>query len=110
MTGSAPWPSRPAGREVLPFPSEGLGACGRPVQDFAAGPVKHTMQELAYPVQRDDMESRAPLDILPGYSFTPNSEAIVASYGGKVWRIAMDGSGATEIPFEADVKLVDLAF
>jgi Tol biopolymer transport system component len=60
---------------------------------------------LAYPVQRDDMESRAPLDVLPGYSFTPDSRAIIASYGGKVWRIPMDGSAQTEIPFRADVKL-----
>ncbi|MFT5144005.1 MAG: Tol biopolymer transport system component [Rhodothermales bacterium] len=60
---------------------------------------------LAYPVQRDDMESRARLDLLPGYSFTPDSEAIIASYGGKVWRIPIDGSAQTEIPFQADVKL-----
>lgn len=60
---------------------------------------------LAYPVQRDDMESRAPLDLLPGYSFMPNSEAIVASYGGKIWSIPMDGSAPTEIPFEIDAKV-----
>ena len=35
-----------------------------------------TQQEewLAFPVQRDDMESRAPLDAYPGYSFTPDSK------------------------------------
>ena len=60
---------------------------------------------LAYPVQRDDMESRAPLDVLPGYSFTPDSRAIVASYGGKIWRVPLDGTPQAEIPFEADVKV-----
>jgi len=60
---------------------------------------------LAYPVQRDEQESRAPLDVLPGYAFTPDSEAVVASYGGKIWRIPMDGSDAVEIPFSADVEL-----
>jgi Tol biopolymer transport system component len=60
---------------------------------------------LAYPVQRDEMESRAPLDVLPGYSFTPDSRAIVASYGGEIWRVPMDGSEPTQIPFEADVEL-----
>ncbi len=60
---------------------------------------------LAYPVQRDDMESRAPLDVLPGYSFTPDSEAIVVSYGGKIWRVPMDGSAPAEIPFEAEVEV-----
>jgi len=42
---------------------------------------------LAYPVQRDEQESVAPLDVLPGYSFTPDSKAIVVSYGGKIWRV-----------------------
>ncbi|NNM34573.1 MAG: amidohydrolase family protein, partial [Gemmatimonadetes bacterium] len=60
---------------------------------------------LAYPVQRDDMESRAPLDVLPGYSFTPDSEAVVVSYGGKIWRVPMDGSAPTGIPFEVEVEL-----
>jgi Tol biopolymer transport system component len=60
---------------------------------------------LAYPVQRDDMESRAPLDVLPGYSFTPDSRAIVVSYGGEIWRVPVDGTAATKIPFEAPVKL-----
>ncbi|MGE3525810.1 MAG: amidohydrolase family protein, partial [Gemmatimonadales bacterium] len=60
---------------------------------------------LAYPVQRDEMESRAPLDILPGYSFTPDSKSVVASYGGEIWRIPTEGGAATKIPFEADVKL-----
>ncbi|WP_419941101.1 amidohydrolase family protein [Candidatus Palauibacter sp.] len=60
---------------------------------------------LAYPVQRDEQESRAPLDLLPGYAFLPDGSAIVASYGGKIWNIPMDGGEPTEIPFEAEVEL-----
>ncbi len=60
---------------------------------------------LAYPIQRDEQESRAPLDLLPGYAFLPDGSAIVISYGGKIWKVAMDGSGAEEIPFEVPVKL-----
>ncbi|MBI4419824.1 MAG: PD40 domain-containing protein, partial [Gemmatimonadetes bacterium] len=60
---------------------------------------------LAYPVQRDDQESRATLDVLPGYSFTPDSRAIVVSYGGEIWRVPADGSAATKIPFEAEVSV-----
>ncbi|MGH7679221.1 MAG: amidohydrolase family protein [Gemmatimonadaceae bacterium] len=59
---------------------------------------------LAYPVQRDDQESRSTLDVLPGYSFTPDSRAIIASYGGKIWRVPMDGTAQAEIPFEVAVK------
>ncbi|MBU6365095.1 MAG: PD40 domain-containing protein [Gemmatimonadetes bacterium] len=54
---------------------------------------------LAYPTQRDEMESRAPMDALPGMSFTPDSKALVASYGNKLWKVAVDGSGQAEIPF-----------
>jgi len=60
---------------------------------------------LAYPVQRDEQESRAPLDVLPGYAFLPDGSAIVTSYGGKIWNVPMDGSDATEIPFEVEVEV-----
>ena len=60
---------------------------------------------LAYPVQRDDMESRATLDVLPGYSFTPDGRAVVVSYGGEIWRVPVDGGAAAKIPFEAPVQV-----
>lgn len=60
---------------------------------------------LAYPVQRDDQESRATVDVLPGYAYTPDSRAIVVSYGGEIWRVPLDGSPQVKIPFEAPVKL-----
>ena len=60
---------------------------------------------LAYPVQRDDQESRATLDVLPGYAFTPDSRDVIASYGGEIWRIPVSGGNATKIPFSANVKL-----
>jgi len=60
---------------------------------------------LAYPVQRDDQESRASRDALPGMSFTPDSERLVASYGGKIWSIPIAGGAATEIPFRVRTEL-----
>ena len=60
---------------------------------------------LAYPVQRDEQESIAPQGVLPAMAFTPDSKFLIASYGGKLWKLPVDGSAATEIPFEADVKL-----
>jgi Tol biopolymer transport system component len=60
---------------------------------------------LAFPVQRDEIESRAPMDAYPGYAFTPDSKAIVVSYGGEIWRVPVDRSPATKIPFEAEVNL-----
>lgn len=64
---------------------------------------------LAYPVQNDDQESRATLDVLPGMSFTPDSRALVASWGGKLWRVPVGQDGApgdaAEIPFRVDYEL-----
>ena len=73
---------------------------GLRIRDLSSGDEKW----LAYPVQRDEMESRAPLDILPGYSFTADSKAIVVSYGGEFWRVPVDGTTAVKIPFQAPVK------
>lgn len=74
---------------------------GLRLRDLASGEERW----LAYPVQRDDQESRAPLDALPGFSFTPDSRAVVASYGGEIWRVPIDGSAPAKIPFTADVAL-----
>ena len=60
---------------------------------------------LRVPVQRDDMESRATLDILPGYTFTPDGTALISFWDGGFWRLPLDGSAATEIPFRVDVTL-----
>src|SRR5581483_9454602 len=47
----------------------------------------------------------APLDVYPGYAFTPDSRAIVVTYGGEIWRVPVDKSSPSKIPFSADVKL-----
>ena len=60
---------------------------------------------LAYPVQHDDQESRATLDVLPGMSFTPDSAHLVASYGGKIWKLPIAGGKAEEIPFRVRFDL-----
>jgi Tol biopolymer transport system component len=67
----------------------------------------HTGDEkwLAYPVQRDDQESIATMGVLPGMAFTPDSKDLVASYGGKIHRIPVDGSAPQEIAYSADLRL-----
>ncbi len=61
---------------------------------------------LMYPVQRDDQEAMATRDAFPGMSFTPDSTAVLTTYDGKIWRVPIDGSGPSIIPFhvEADVS------
>lgn len=60
---------------------------------------------LAYPVQRDDQESIASRDVLPGMSFTPDGAEVVVSYGGKIWRLPVDGGEAIPVPFTVNVDL-----
>lgn len=60
---------------------------------------------LAYPVQRDEQESIAPQGVLPGMAFTPDSKFLIATYGGKIWKLPVNGSAAVEIPFEVELNL-----
>ena len=39
-------------------------------------------------------------------SFTPDSKELVASYGGKIYRIPIDGGKAINVPFKINEKLV----
>ena len=86
---------------TLVFGTRHEDATGLRARDLATGEERW----LAYPVQRDDMESRATLDLLPGYAFTPDGSALVISYDGRLWRLPLDGSGAVGIPFEVDVTI-----
>jgi Tol biopolymer transport system component len=60
---------------------------------------------LKMDVQRDDSQGGGARDrdVYPKSAFTPDSRAIVTSYGGKIWRVAVPGGEATEIPFTAQV-------
>jgi len=62
---------------------------------------------LTYPVQRDAQENYRPpsRDLLPGYSFTPDGEAIVFNAEGKIWRVEIKSGGKSEIPFAADIDI-----
>ncbi|MFY7900208.1 MAG: amidohydrolase family protein [Chitinophagaceae bacterium] len=60
---------------------------------------------VAYPVQRDEQESIAPLGVLPAMAFSPDSKYLYTAFGGKIQQIAIDGSGIKEIPIDVDVQL-----
>ena len=73
---------------------------GLRVRDLATGEEKW----LKYPVQRDDQESAATRDVLPGFAFTPDSKDIIVSYGGKIHRVQISTGEASDIPFTAKVS------
>ncbi|HKI21099.1 MAG TPA: hypothetical protein VKA15_24620, partial [Isosphaeraceae bacterium] len=60
---------------------------------------------LKYPVQRDDQESRATRDVLPGYAFTPDGREVIAFFDGKINRIQVATGESTVVPFTAHVSL-----
>jgi imidazolonepropionase-like amidohydrolase/Tol biopolymer transport system component len=60
---------------------------------------------LKLDVQRDDSEGGGARDrdVYPSSAFLPDSSAIITTYGGKIWRVAVPSGDATEIPFTAKV-------
>jgi Tol biopolymer transport system component len=99
--GSAFRPALSPDGTTLAYGSRHDADTGIRLRDLASGDERW----LAYPVQRDDQESTATMDVLPGYSFTPDSDALIMSYGGGSWRVPVDDTEPTEIPFTADVEV-----
>src|SRR5262245_12607750 len=61
-------------------------------------------EQLLIPkIQRDDQESRPNRDVVPTYSFTPDSKGIVIAHHGHFWRASVPDGRETMIPFTADV-------
>ena len=59
---------------------------------------------LANGVTRDDQESRASRDTMPGYAFTSDGSALIATVDGGFRRIDFETGAMTAIPFEAQVE------
>ena len=74
---------------------------GLRIRELASGDEKW----LAFPVQRDNIESVPDLDFLPGYSFTPDGLALVLSYGGELWRVPVNGTAPAKIPFTVNAEV-----
>jgi Tol biopolymer transport system component len=59
---------------------------------------------LAYPVTRDDQESRATRDTLPRYDFVPDGNSLIVPIGGKIQRIDFATGESRPIPFTVNVQ------
>ena len=90
----------PDGRWLV-YGSRHVAETGLRIRDLESGDERW----LAFPVQRDDQESRATRDAYPGMSFTPDSREVIAYWGGGIWRVPVDGSEPTPIPFRVDVEM-----
>ncbi|HET9369032.1 MAG TPA: amidohydrolase family protein [Vicinamibacterales bacterium] len=60
---------------------------------------------LKMDVQRDDATGGGARDrdVYPSSAFLPDSSAVITSYDGRIWRVAVPTGDAREIPFTADV-------
>jgi Tol biopolymer transport system component/imidazolonepropionase-like amidohydrolase len=72
---------------------------GLRVRDLESGAERW----LLYPVTRDDQESRATRDTMPGYAFAPDGKSLVVPVDGKVHRVDFQTGASKEIPFRAKV-------
>src|SRR5439155_26519112 len=59
---------------------------------------------LIYPVTRDDQESVASRDTMPGYAFMPDGKSLLVPIGGKIQRVDVDTGRAALVPFTAKVE------
>ncbi len=100
--GSAFTPTLSPDGKWLVYGSRYNDQTGLLIRDLKTGDEKW----LAYPVQRDEQESIAPLGVLPAMSFTPDSKNVIASYGGKFYSIPVSGAAAVNIPFEMETEFL----
>jgi imidazolonepropionase-like amidohydrolase/Tol biopolymer transport system component len=56
-------------------------------------------------LDRDQIEGFGTNYVYPGYDWTPDGSSLIVWAGGNINRVAADGSGASIIPFAADVSL-----
>ncbi len=99
--GSAIRPALSPDGKWMTYGSRYDAETGLVIRELATGEERW----LAYPIQRDEQESIANMDALPGYSFSPDSRAVVISYGGRIWRVPVTGSEPTEIPFTVNAEV-----
>jgi Tol biopolymer transport system component len=100
--GSAFTPTLSPDGKWLVYGSRYNDKTGLVIRDLKSGDEKW----LAYPVQRDEQESIAPLGVLPAMSFTHDSKSVIASYGGKFYNIPVAGGNAVNIPFELETEFL----
>jgi len=99
--GSAVRPTLSPDGSLMVYATRFETETGLRVRDLDTGEERWLM----YPVQRDDQEAMATRDAFPGMSFTPDGSAVVTTYEGKIWRVPVDGSEPSVIPFSVDEQV-----
>ena len=71
------------------------------LRDLATGEERWLVMD----VQRDNSQGGGvnDRDLYPASAFTPDSKALITSYGGRIWRVEVPSGRVTAIPFTAQV-------
>ncbi len=74
---------------------------GLKLRDLQSGREKW----LLYPVQLDVQGAQhASWDLMPGSSFTPDSQFLITTAGGKLWKVSIPSGKKASIPFTVNVE------
>jgi len=101
--GGAIRPALSPGGKWLVYGSRHDGQTGYRLHDLET----ETEKWLAFPVQPDQQENNwmgTSTDHMPGYTFTPDSRAIITSLNGKIYRVDVPSGTMSEIAFEVAVE------
>jgi imidazolonepropionase-like amidohydrolase/WD40 repeat protein len=77
------------------------GKTGLRLRNLESGDDRWLLQDIGF----NGLETWASRDMLPGFSFTAASDAVVIAFGGKMRRVSVADGGTTEIPFHVRVEM-----
>src|SRR5213078_5167182 len=97
--GSAMRPVLSPDGKSLVFATRHETKTGLRVRDLETGEERW----LIYPVTRDDQESRATRDTMPGYAFMPDGKSLIVPIDGKIQRVDFETGQARVIPMTVNV-------
>jgi Tol biopolymer transport system component len=87
--------------KLLAYGSRYEGQTGLRLLDLKTGVDRW----LLFPIQHDQAEASAWMDLLPRYDFTPDGNSILLSRGGHIERVDIDSGKSSPVPFTADVDI-----
>ncbi len=81
----------------LVYAAQSRGRTGLRLRDLS----NDTERWLAYPIDRNQLESRSSRDVIPGYAFTADDRAVLAAFGGQIHRLDLATGADQVVPFTA---------
>ncbi|MEP7243845.1 MAG: hypothetical protein ABI885_09175, partial [Gammaproteobacteria bacterium] len=90
----------PDGKQ-LAYATRFQGQTGLRVRDLTSGDDHW----VAFPIEHDQLQAQSWQDIVPRYTFTRDSKALILSRNGKLERLPLSDGASVPIPFSASVDI-----